>query len=206
MSKSNTFRFRIENRDVKTTVIPTESDLNATLEAFLTKIGNDRQKRVVALDIEKVYKSSGNGGRIDEKVSVLKLCTGCFCLVIQLLHFRSIPPSLAAFLQLPDISFVGVGIKHCVDCLERDYGIKCRNAVDLGQLASHVREERHISAFGLVDLAYKVASFDLSVKAPDVAFSDWGAEKLSTKQVRAATSDAFVAFFIGHRLLGGFLP
>ncbi|GAB4830601.1 hypothetical protein Ancab_020367 [Ancistrocladus abbreviatus] len=205
MSKSNTFRFRIENRDVKTTVIPTESDLNATLGEFLSTIFNDRRKRVVALDIEKVYTSSRNGGRIDEKVSVLKLCTGCFCLLIQLLHFKSTPSSLAAFLQLPDISFVGVGIKHCVDCLERDYGINCRNAVDLGQLASRVRENQHVSAFGLADLAYEVALFKL-VKAPGVAFSDWGAEKLSSEQVRAATSDAFVAYFIGNDLLGGVSP
>ncbi|GAB4830600.1 hypothetical protein Ancab_020366 [Ancistrocladus abbreviatus] len=175
MFKSNTFRFRIENRDVKTTVIPTESDLNATLGQFLSTIFNDRRKRVVALDIEKVYTSSRNGGRIDEKVS------------------------------LPDISFVGVGIKHCVDCLERDYGINCRNAVDLGQLASRVRENQHVSAFGLADLAYEVALFNL-VKAPGVAFSDWGAEKLSSEQVRAATSDAFVAYFTGNRLLGGVSP
>ncbi|GMH25741.1 hypothetical protein Nepgr_027584 [Nepenthes gracilis] len=206
MSDRSTYRFTIQNKDVRTTVVSTGSELDNSLGKLLSTIGAERQmKRLVGINIQKVH-TPLESGKLRDKVAVLTLCSGLSCLVIHLLHFRTIPSSIAAFFELPEISFVGVGIKHCVDALERDYGIGCRNAFDLGQLFSINKEEPKLSALGLGDLAYKSGMFDVGVTAPSAVFSDWGADRLNSEQIKYATTTAFMAFFVGNRLLGGLPP
>ncbi|KAL8142645.1 hypothetical protein V2J09_015677 [Rumex salicifolius] len=180
----STYKFKIENREVKTTVVAAELHLSSCLSDFLSYISADRQiKRIVGLDIQIVYASIPDPS---SKVAVLKLCAGRRCLVIQLLHFKSIPSSLACFLDLPDLSFVGVGINRCLAALERDYGLGCRNAVDLGQLVAKVRDKPYLTAFGLVDLANEVGLLNVSVKPPSVALSNWGTSSLTSDQTTRA--------------------
>jgi len=109
---------------------------------------------------------------------------------------------------------VGIGIKHSLEDLEAEYGIKCRNAVDLAQLAANVKKNDQFRAFGLFDLAYDVCQFcrsrDHDEKMVsdfhDVALSNWAATTLSKKQIEVATWTSFMCFYVGNDLLDGSLP
>ncbi|KAM7501147.1 hypothetical protein LguiB_000051 [Lonicera macranthoides] len=63
------------------------------------------------------------------------------CLILQLSHLDSIPWSLLNFLNLPNFTFAGIGIKESMVKLERDYGIGCKNAVELGALAADLDQQ-----------------------------------------------------------------
>lgn len=214
---SNTYKFTIDKREVTTTVIATEPELDRSLKDMLSSFTPkfSTAKRVVGLGIEKRFETIYNRGpKVCDRVAILKLCHGTTCLIIQL-HLMSSPPfSLSGFLQRPELSFVGVGIKHSLEALVAEYGIKCGNAVDLAQLAATVNKNDIFKAFGLFDLAYEFCEycrFDDHVEKMvsnfhDVALSNWGVTALSGKQIEAATWTCFLCFFIGNYLLGGTLP
>ncbi|XP_056684273.1 uncharacterized protein [Spinacia oleracea] len=125
-----------------TQVITTSDQLNQSLEDLLWYTQHDDLKRLVGLDVEKHYSSSISSTSSIEKVSAVMLCCGNYCLIIQLLHMDSNASCyLSKFLQLEGLTFVGVQIQHCLKALDRDYGIKCRNALDL-DLATSGRSER----------------------------------------------------------------
>ncbi|XP_062152155.1 uncharacterized protein LOC133860593 [Alnus glutinosa] len=118
--------------------------LPSVIEAELLKnnyAGNSSYERVVGLDIEKSFSSSTSNGVVSEKVAVLKLCAENDCLIVNLTHLEKIPTSLAKFLDLSGITFVGISIKQNVGDLRRDYGVQCRNAVELGALAAAVQNK-----------------------------------------------------------------
>ncbi|KNA20347.1 hypothetical protein SOVF_052770 [Spinacia oleracea] len=206
---------------IKAKLINTVPQLDQSLRDLLASItkGSQDERRgtdhrcVVGLDIEKdcrpclgadVY---GGNNQVTEKVAVLKLCYGGRCLIIHLLHFKEAPSSLSAFLQLNWISFAGVGIRHCLEALDMNYGIKCRNAVDLGQLAAVVFGQDRYRWYGLVDLAKMYFPKDVSVtkklmsSSSGAALSNWCAATLSEQQLEAAAVHAFVCFNLGHNLL-----
>ena len=126
----------------------------------------------MGLGIEKSF-SSTIGGVVTEKVAVLKLCAEKFCLIVHLMHFKKIPTSLYKFLDLSDITVVGVGIKQNLSDLRRDYGIQCRNAVvELGDLAAVAHKCPITISFTLLDLClfgFRNVSTSLA-KLADVAF------------------------------------
>lgn len=144
-----------------TQVITTSDQLNQSLEDLLWYTQHDDLKRLVGLDVEKHYSSSISSTSSIEKVSAVMLCCGNYCLIIQLLHMDSNASCyLSKFLQLEGLTFVGVQIQHCLKALDRDYGIKCRNALDLGQLPRIISKNKQcLEGYGVVDLAYKVKQF-----------------------------------------------
>ncbi|KNA20348.1 hypothetical protein SOVF_052780 [Spinacia oleracea] len=209
---STTLRVRIENRVITSTVINTITQLDETLRNFLSTINQNpnNSKHVIGLDIEKHFTSDGSN-QVAEKVAIVKLCFGTSCLIIQLLHIKEPPCSLSEFFQLQELSFVGVGIKRCVEALNRDYGINCRNVVDLGELAADVKEMPSYRWFGLLDLCSKVCvSFDLNDNSwcnkSAETLGSWGGEILSKRQIVSATWGAFLCFCVGNQLFGGSLP
>lgn len=202
-----------------TTVIATVAELDQSLKDLLSTITieNSVSKRIVGLGIEKrfetVYTNFGTDSKVGDRVAVVNLCHGTTCLIIQL-HLMGSPPfSLSAFLQRPELSIVGVGIKHSLEALETEYGISCRNTVDLAQLAASVKKNDQFRAFGLFDLAYDVCKFCRSpdhdekmvTDFHDVALSNWGVTALSKKQIEVATWTSFMCFYVGNYLLDGSL-
>uniref|UniRef100_A0A803M7G3 3'-5' exonuclease domain-containing protein n=1 Tax=Chenopodium quinoa TaxID=63459 RepID=A0A803M7G3_CHEQI len=176
-------------------------------------------KRIIGLDIEKHYKptsstssSSRPGGT--EKVATLMLCCGNSCLIIQLLHMDSLYATcyISEFLQLQELTFVGVRIQHCLEALERDYGIKCRNALDLGQLPRILgSNDKCLEGYTLIDLASKVAKMhnflDLKVArriCNGADLCDWGVTTLSLRQIEAATLRAYLCFYASNYLYDGY--
>ncbi|XVF22053.1 hypothetical protein REPUB_Repub12eG0141000 [Reevesia pubescens] len=136
-------------------------------------------------------------------VAILQLCDGATCLIVQLRFLDSIPNSLLNFLQLPDFAFVGIGIKATVAKLEKEYGLGCKNAVELGQLAASVMQMPHLAACGM-DFLVLMVDNSLNLDKPTSAvFSDWGKDPLNKKQIKFAVANAFAYFKIGVKLLSG---
>ncbi|XWS36082.1 hypothetical protein CRYUN_Cryun20dG0053400 [Craigia yunnanensis] len=107
------------------------------------KVTDVDPKRAVNEDSEETKDS-----KMKSRVAILQLCDGDTCLIIQLPFLVSIPKSLHNFLQLPDFAFVGIGINETLAYLEKEYGLGCKNAVELGQLAASVMAMPHLAACG----------------------------------------------------------
>ncbi|CAO2826664.1 unnamed protein product [Amaranthus hypochondriacus] len=197
---------------IQTRVINTVEDLDQSLAELVVCIQNKNQidsnggnRCVVGLDINHDFIPI-NPQKVYETVSILKLCFESTCLIIQLSFLKQLPYSLCNFLKLNWISFVGVGIKHCVESLEMSYGIKCRNAVDLRDLAESHKSNGKYKGYALIDLAslYFRSREDLRnlmLSSADVALSNWGVTTLSDRQMKSATLDAFACFYLGKHLL-----
>ncbi|KAJ4951194.1 hypothetical protein NE237_028026 [Protea cynaroides] len=189
---------KVQGIKVKPRVVDTETALRSGIEELWSFVGKGTgSKYVMGLDIECTPVESTN------KVSVLKLAAGSLCLIIRLLNLGTIPHFLFNFLRLPDVSFVGVGIKDNVDLLRRDYGLECRNAVDLATLAASVLDDPRLVGYGLVDLANQVIPLQVMKKPACAFFSDWSGENLTTEEIEFATIDAYISYKIGNKLLGG---
>lgn len=203
---SQTYKFSIGHRQEKTTAVSTASELDRCLKDLLSTIPQKSgTKRVVGLHIVKSFEDVGN--KVSERVALLTLYHGTTSLIIQLHLMSSAPCSLSAFLQLPEISFVGVGIRHSLEALDRDYGVKCRNAVDLGELAATVRENGMLRSYGLLDLVDKLCGLDVQGMRNSFgheALRSWDAQMLTLAQVQVATWSCFLCFYLGNQLFGGF--
>lgn len=204
---SDTYKFSIGKRQEKTTAVYTAPELDRCLKDLLSTIPQKSGvKRVVGLHIVKSFEDVGD--KVSERVALLTLYHGTTSLIIQLHLMSSAPCSLSAFLQLPELSFVGVGIRHSLADLDRDYGIKCRNAVDLGELAATVKENGMLRSYGLLDLVERFCpEFDVQgmrYNFCNEALSSWDAEMLTLAQVQVATWSCFLCFYVGNYLFGGY--
>jgi hypothetical protein len=207
MSKS--FTLKIDSCEIKTTVVTDESELEGVLKLLFSIIDekhfqNKGFERLVGLGIEKSF-SSTTDGVVIEKVAVLKLCAGNYCLIVHLMHFKKIPTSLYKFLDVSDIAVVGVGIKQNLFDLRRDYGIQCRNAVvELADLAAFVQKRPIAISFSIQDLCkyvFGVCNVSTSLaKSADVAFGDWGRSLLSEEQIIYATREVCATFMVAKKL------
>jgi hypothetical protein len=163
-----------------------------------------RCQRVVGLGIEKSFSSGPINGNVIEKVAVLKLCADDFCLNVHLLHLKKIPTSLYKFLDLSDITVVGLGIKQNLCDLQRDHGIQCRNVVvELADLVSAVKAQSTVSFGTLVDFYEHFICYPLSTsltKSADVAFGDWGSSLLSKKQIFYASNEVCATIVVAKQL------
>ena len=87
--------------------------------------------------------------------------------------------------------------------LKRDYGIQCRNAVELGSLAASFwigNSSKSYDFVRMVEAMPNVDSFAIDVlsKIPcEVAFGDWGSTTLSKEQIMHCSIDAYAAFSAG---------
>ncbi|KAH0874322.1 LOW QUALITY PROTEIN: hypothetical protein HID58_071684 [Brassica napus] len=110
---------------IKTTVTDKNSDIDCLVKTFLS---NDKNmKKIIGLDTERSHQSSG-----DKKATALiQLCDGDNCLIVQLPCGVRVS-SLFNFLNLPDFTFVGIGIQNTLRKLESEFGLTCKNAVEVG--------------------------------------------------------------------------
>ncbi|WVY97809.1 hypothetical protein V8G54_029960 [Vigna mungo] len=60
----------------------------------------------------------------------------------------------------PEHTFVGVGIEGKMEMLETQFGIRCRNVVELGPWAADVLDMPHLGTCGVGKLALEVLGFD----------------------------------------------
>ncbi|GLU16728.1 hypothetical protein SLE2022_331440 [Rubroshorea leprosula] len=182
---------------VRTTVTQSETDVDRHIRDFLSNRRND--KKVIGLDVELTLNEERSSISKSD-VAILQLYDGDKCLIIQLPFFDSVPNSLFNFLQLPDFTFVGIGIKGSLTKLEKEYGLGCKNAVDLKQFAAEVMRKPQLGLCGVNELALMVGSLKLE-KPTSVVFSDWGGEVLNKKQIKFAASNVYAYFKIANKLL-----
>ncbi|KAL1554727.1 exodeoxyribonuclease I [Salvia divinorum] len=167
-------------------------------------------------EVEAVYRRRIDGGHlivgldvewrpsfrryVTNPAATLQLCVGRRCLIFQLIHSPSVPPSLVAFLANPRHTFVGIGITADLKKLEEDYEFGFNtNTVDLRELAAERYGRRDLKNYGVKSLAALVLEKEVE-KPKSVTMSRWDNPWLTPTQVRYACVDAFVCFEIGRVL------
>ncbi|KAL5716124.1 hypothetical protein ACHQM5_017854 [Ranunculus cassubicifolius] len=136
------------------------------------------------------------------KVPILALCVREHCVILQLLKFKKIPDSLYNFLAQTAITFVGFGIKDSVARLHRDYGIDCRNAIDLSNLAASVLQKPHLSGVGSAYISELVLKMDGPFVFTPI-MNSWSSLILSKDQKLEIECCVFLSFAVGNKLFGG---
>ncbi|ESQ43838.1 hypothetical protein EUTSA_v10006447mg [Eutrema salsugineum] len=184
---------------IKTTVTEKESDINRVVKTFLSN--NNNQKKIIGLDTERAQKA-----KKQIKTALLQLCDGDNCLIVQLPSDddddddeddENLPLSLFNFLNLPDFTFVGIGINKTLMKLESEFGLTCKNAVEIGPSTWNQISNK------TADVKSHIDNVVSSTEKPTV-FDDWDKFLLSKKQIKLAASNAYLAFGIGNVLLDGF--
>ncbi|KOM35312.1 hypothetical protein LR48_Vigan02g146200 [Vigna angularis] len=188
--------FNLNGEQITTYVTKKKRTILEVLESFL--FSSESEQKVIGIDIECHLSKD-----VDKtKCVTLHLCDGDSCLIIQLLHMNSIPMSLLNFLRLPNYTFVGVGIKDDLHKLEVEYGIRCKNAVDLGPLAATVMKMPRLSGCGIDELTRVVNNLDLRKHRPlSAVFKDWGEYELGKKLAKLATVNVYSYYKVGSKLL-----
>ena len=195
----------VEGIKVKTTLANTDVEVDDQVATFLQ---NKDGKKVVGLDTEwQLVQDEDTKSETDQyrsEVAILQLCNGDSCAIIQLQQLDSVPVSLFNFLRLPEFTFVGIGIKESIAKLGKQYGIGCKNAVELGPFAASVMGMPHLSACGLGELAYVINSIKLQGQrfSSLVVSKDWGSKFLSKPCIQYATINVYACHRIANKLLG----
>ncbi|CAN0917299.1 3'-5' exonuclease [Linum grandiflorum] len=151
-------------------------------------------RRIVGLDCE--WKPLANRYEYN-KTSVLQLCVGIKCLIIQIFYLDYIPQSLVDFLQNPNNHFVGVGVDADVAKLTQDYGLRCSSTADIQTIAWQQLSWNHRP--GLKDILFRVERMVME-KPPYVTRSNWQKRYLDDEQVEYACIDAFASYKIGYSM------
>ena len=133
---------------------------------------------------------------------ILQLCNGDSCAIIQLQQLDSVPVSLFNFLRLPEFTFVGIGIKESIAKLEKEYGIGCKNAVELGPFAASVMGMHRLGACGLGELAHVINSIKLQSQrfSSLVVSKDWGSKFLIKPRIQYAIINVYAYHRIASKL------
>lgn len=177
---------------VETTVTRETSEINRLVKTFLSD--NLNMKKIIGLDTERAMKP----GKLTKTV-LLQLCDGDHCLIVQLhpYDYVELPLSLFNFLNLPDFTLVGISINKSLMMLESEFGLTCKNAVDIGPASWYLTKKAAHLSCKMDDI--------LPTQLPaSPVFEDWCTHALSKDQIKLAVSNAYLAFRIGIFLLAGF--
>ncbi|RDX68590.1 Werner Syndrome-like exonuclease, partial [Mucuna pruriens] len=167
------------------------------VDTWLSNNTHSRSGLMVGLDIEWRPNTQRN---MDNPVATLQLCVGPHCLVFQILHSPSVPPSLVSFLADPNVTFLGVGINADVEKLLEDYNLHVASVRDLSSLAAEKLGDRELNRAGLKTLGLRVLGLEVE-KPQRISRSRWDNPWLTAQQVQYATVDAFLSYEIGRRLI-----
>ncbi|KAI4336242.1 hypothetical protein L6164_014791 [Bauhinia variegata] len=133
------------------------------------------------------------------RAAILQLCVENMCLILQLFHMDHFPVSLRSFLADSNFTFVGLQVGLDISKLKKEYGLECRNGLDLLHLTKEQWPGRFTSP-GLKYLAKELVGLDIK-KPKDVSISKWHERNLTRAQIEYASIDAYVSYRIGHKLL-----
>jgi len=136
------------------------------------------------------------------KCRSVQLCDGVSCLIIMFSgDCERVPQSLVSFLNLPNYTFVGFGMKDNVAKLEAKYGYGIINAVELGPLAATAMKKPRLAYIGVDELLSVVTGLSLRNQRPLRIFYDWENAEHYTELVKTATVNVYSYQKIGRKLL-----
>ncbi|PUZ57074.1 hypothetical protein GQ55_5G398600 [Panicum hallii var. hallii] len=135
------------------------------------------------------------------RVSVLQLCAGARCLVLQLFYVDRVPASVRSLLADRDVRLVGFGVGEDAARLAADYGLACAAPVDLeARCNDHLGRCAGGRSLGLKGFAREVLGLVME-KPRSVTMSNWEKHDLDEAQIRYACIDACVSYKLGERVL-----
>ncbi|ESQ38889.1 hypothetical protein EUTSA_v10001867mg [Eutrema salsugineum] len=119
--------YKLGGARIQTTVVYKSNNdpIDDIVQTFLSNAGN--KKKIIGLRTERAQNE-----RRKYQTALLQLCDGDHCLIVQVPEDKNLPHSLFNFLNLPDFSFVGIGINKTLANLENEIGLTCSNAVEVG--------------------------------------------------------------------------
>ena len=192
-STSSKYLVLTDGLTIETTVTDKANIVEEWIHLVLSRYAKNHGM-VVGLDTEWMRDQNNK-----TKVAILQLCVKDKCLIFQLFLMDNIPQSLRSFLSAFNLKFVGVGIENDIERLKDDYGLECKNGIDLATLAM-TQCTNILSSRGLKHLAKRLVGLDMK-KSKDVCTSEWQSRVLTKDQVEYACIDAYASYKIGHKLL-----
>ncbi|KAH1083353.1 hypothetical protein J1N35_023114 [Gossypium stocksii] len=139
-------------------------------------------------------------------IPLLAICIRIDCVLIRFggFIFGHLPQSLQRFLNNKNISFVGVHIKEDVNrSIRNNLPLEIRNAVDVGELAADVLHQPRLRGLGLERLAAEVLELPFRSRSSRMAQVYYrGSLRLEMNEIESLTTDAYVAYKLGKKLLG----
>ncbi|CAK9152873.1 unnamed protein product [Ilex paraguariensis] len=184
------------DRIIETTITYHSSIADDWVRSIRSK--HNGQKIIVGLDCK--FRSHPIRS-MSNKIATLQLCVETNCLIVQLFYLDYIPISLGNLLVDPDITFLGIEVYYNVLKLQKEYGINCRNKVDIRSLAKiWFPISCHRNPAGLKALAYGVAGLSTR-KRKNSSECDWECRDLGDELIEYACVDAYALYRIGHELL-----
>ncbi|KAI3953137.1 hypothetical protein MKW92_045696 [Papaver armeniacum] len=191
------YTVKFHSDEINTVLTQTASVVDDWMSKLYQDFGSALNNLIVGFDVEwrpNFHKNQEN------KVSIMQLCVGSRCLIIQLMYLDKMPKSLIDFLGNPSFTFVGVGINEDVEKILCDYELGVGNTLDLRVLAAQKLNKIELKKMGLRDLTEAVLGLNM-VKPKKVTMSRWDAEYLTYDQVLYACLDVVVAFKMAKHLM-----
>jgi Na+-transporting methylmalonyl-CoA/oxaloacetate decarboxylase beta subunit len=201
--------FEVNRVQIRTTVTADVKEIEKHLSSFRCP-SNNHLTNVVGFDVE-WFLAIGNGNEIESKCATMQFFNGNSCLIIQFYCLARFiggcsddlaHKSLLNFFQQPNFIFVGVGIKENFVKLEKLYGFRCRNAVELGPFAATVMTRPHLSYCGVDELAaHVIVGLDLREHRPSSSTYDYVCNPLGKNLAKLVAVNVYSYFMIGRKLL-----
>ncbi|XP_010512622.1 PREDICTED: uncharacterized protein LOC104788548 [Camelina sativa] len=181
---------------VRVTVARNDSDITDHVRIFLS---NDKNKnKIIGLDTERSVLQGDIDHPPESRLVVLQLCDGQNCLIIPLRNVRGNKPpvSLTNFLNLPEYTFMGVGISKALEMLKSQCGLTCKSAVDIGPSSWTLLSKSP----GDIKLTFQ-PYFTVKKPITETICEDWDTSSLSENQIIHATMNADLAFEVGDMII-----
>ncbi|THG06917.1 uncharacterized protein LOC114286796 [Camellia sinensis] len=172
---------------------------------------------IVGVCVDRQSLNFTSNGLEDSPYDLLQLCIGSHCLIYRFSdpYCYRIPKSLQEFFDDRRVIAVGMDMVSVAKKLERNHEIKVANPMDLNSMAVKGlrRDDLDLLHYGLNRLARVVLGKHVYVFRPcrykvewfqkyDGGNYNWYNPHLSHEKVKFATSEPYLCYLIGSKLLG----
>ncbi|XP_019093699.1 PREDICTED: uncharacterized protein LOC104753181 [Camelina sativa] len=181
---------------IRATVARNDSDISDHVRIFLSN--DENRNKIIGLDTERSVLQCGIDYPPESRLVVLQLCDGQNCLIIPVRYVcgNKLPVSLTNILNLPEYTFMGVGISKALEMLKSECGLTCKNAVDIGPSSWTLLSK---SLGKIKRKSQEYLSFREPI--PEAIYEDWDSGSLSENQIKLATANAHLAFEVENMIL-----
>ncbi|KAL6880470.1 hypothetical protein ACP4OV_012035 [Aristida adscensionis] len=198
---ASTHTVHVASRPVVTTVTAHRGVarrwVRATMWRFAARLRPAAAGLTVGLGVQWTPPPRALPGGAPPAAATLQLCAGGRCLVFQLARAGgAVPALLRRFLADARVTFAGYNVAADRRRLRAHHGLEVASAMEL-------RRESGMGRASLGEMAAALVGLRMAAKPAAVVRSDWGAAKLSKKQVRYACVDAYLSCRLGVHLRAG---